>query len=392
MSNINGRILEISSDDNSKLAGRSRIKLILHTIYPDDSRETNSNGIHWVRKYTEANLASVQGMPIAVSFADDEKSIPLGHGNIEFRKENGKVTPVFEGSETVGHIESASIQTLSIDGVEQTVLVGDGVLYNQRYPNFVDYCKEAILLGSLKASIEICGTDENDGNIIYDGERTDAFRIPMVYDYSGIAILGVKEADENCYVIEVNEKISDEDKKEVNPIMNEDVIKALISDTIREALCRNEEYESKMSELNAQLDAMKSECAAKDAKIAELNAQIEASKKDAESCAADLEKCNSELNEIKKTNALNALNDALAKFSEDEQKVAEVEINAYKENPLEGNLDVINTKILAGIGEAKMKADEEAKIAAETNAAKDDSLDIFGAVGTDPNGADESIF
>lgn len=175
MSNINGRILEISSDDNSKLAGRSRIKLILHTIYPDDSHETNSNGIHWVRKYTEANLASVQGMPIAVSFADDEKSIPLGHGNIRFRKENGKVTPVFEGSETVGHIESASIQTLSIDGVEQTVLVGDGVLYNQRYPNFVDYCKEAILLGSLKASIEICGTDENDGNIIYDGERTDAF-------------------------------------------------------------------------------------------------------------------------------------------------------------------------------------------------------------------------
>ena len=64
-------------------------------------------------------------------------------------------------------------------------------------------------------------------------------------------------------------------------------------------------------------------------------------------------------------------------FSEDEKKFAESEINAFNENPMDGNVDAIVNKIFAGIGQASKKAVEDAKIA-EQNSAKEVAVeDIF---------------
>ena len=70
-------ILEMGSRKTK--GGRRYIKMALLTIH-DNEEDTNLNGLHWTEQNVLANIESIKGMPICCEFADDTKTVPLGHG------------------------------------------------------------------------------------------------------------------------------------------------------------------------------------------------------------------------------------------------------------------------------------------------------------------------
>ena len=84
-----------------------------------------------------------------------------------------------------------------------------------------------------------------------------------------------------------------------------------------------------------------------------------------------------QLGELKAKERLGELNSAIEGFTDEEKKYAEVEINSFNENPMEGDIDAIVNKIYAGIGVASKKAENYTKVA-EINSAKEVEIeDIF---------------
>jgi chromosome segregation ATPase len=184
--------------------------------------------------------------------------------------------------------------------------------------------------------------------------------------------------------------------------MNEQEVKAVIEQTV-----------NTMAELNSKLEECQKDC---DAKIAEANENAEAAIAEKNEVVASVEEIKTALEQVRaeykeldeKYNELweekkqlekalgeakakervAALNTALAEFSEVEREYAKDEINAFNENPMEGEIDAIVMKINAGIG-AAFKADEVAK-AAEQNSV--DNGDIFEEMHTSKEVADENIF
>lgn len=366
------KILELSS--KSSKGGRRKIKMVLLTLH--NKGETNLNGISWKEEYVLNNLESIKGIPICASFIDSEdKEIPLDHGYTEtVELGDGKSEPLFNNSECCGVIEEAKIEDLEIDGEMKRVLVGYGVLFYQRYKKFCDYIKQNILLSEVKSSIEIVGKD--GGTIVYDGGYNEKIRYPQVFDFSATAILGsVKEADENCYVLEVAQKKEQEEKK---IMFDEKVLRDVIVSAITETNSKNDELTQKITELNSAV-------AEKDAQIAKLNEKVEEDKtsetdKDAkiEELKNKIAELEAQLNECKKAEQNSALDKALEGFTEDEQKYAESEIASFRENPLEGDVDTVVNAINAGIGKAFKAAKGKTS---EQNSANDDSeIDIFSEI------------
>ena len=380
------KILELSS--KSSKGGRRKIKMVLLTLHNEG--EKNLNNISWKEEYVLNNLESAKGIPICASFINPEdKEIPFDHGYTETVEiGDGKSEPLFNNSECCGVIEDVKIEDLEINGETKRVLVGYGVLFYQRYKNFCDYIKKNILLSEVKSSIEIVGKD--GGAIVYDGGYNEEIRYPQIFDFSATAILGsVKEADENCYVLEVAQKTEQEEI-----VMNEKEMRDLIVATIVETNDKNNELTKTINELNSTI-------ADKDTQIADLNAKVEANATADADKDAKIEELNgkvaeleAKLDECKKAEQNAALDKAIGEFSEEEQKYAESEINSFRENPLEGNVDAVVNAIHAGIGRASKKAEADAKVA-EQNSAKDDAdLDIFSEVNSveDTDDSDVNIF
>lgn len=379
------KVLEISNRKSK--GGRRRIEIVLHKI-PSDSSEVNRNGIHWSEKNTLANIETVKGIPICAEFSDADKEVPLGHGYTSTEIIDGKRTPVFENSEVVGYIDHGEIRDITVNDESIRALVGTGYLYEQRYPKFVQWVRSNVETSSVDTSVEIVGYEENGNEIVYEaGECSEKYRCPEKYQYSGTAIISVLPADANAIVLECA-GANNQDKEETYSMTEQeimDVIKGALNET------------NSLKEIHqAEVDALNSTIAEKDVTISELNAtveQVQQALKDMEAERdawyaerAELEKT---LGELKAKERLGKLNEALSAYSEDEQKFAEVEINAFKENPVEGNLDVIKNKINAAIVE---KRNEEAKIA-EQNAAKqkeDEKIeDIFSEVNSFSNENEE---
>lgn len=379
------KILELSS--RSSKGGRRKIKMVLLTLHNEG--ETNLNGISWKEEYVLNNLESIKGIPICASFVDSEdKEIPLDHGYTEtVELGDGKSEPLFNNSECCGVIEEAKIEDLEIDGEMKRVLVGYGVLFYQRYKKFCDYVKENILLSEVKSSIEIVGKD--GGTIVYDGGYNEKLRYPQVFDFSATAILGsVKEADENCYVLEVAQKKEQEETK----VMDEKIIRDVIVTAINETNSKNDELTQKITELNSTI-------ADKDAQITELNEKVEANKTSDADKDAKIEELNqkiaeleAQVNECKKAEQNSALDKALEGFTETEQRYAESEINSFRENPLEGNVDTVVNAINAGIGKAFKAA--ESKTSEQNSANNETELDIFSEINSveDTDDNDVNIF
>lgn len=374
-------ILEIGSKKSK--GGRRYIKLALLTIHQNEE-ETNLNGIHWREQYVINNLESIKGMPLCCEFTDETKTVPLGHGYTnQIIDENGNPLPIFENSETVGVIEKAQIENIVIDDEEQRVLTGEGYLYNQRYPNFVKWLKDNMAENPIKSSIEIVGTEENENHIVYEGEISDDYRIPMEFDFSGSAILSVKEADKNAVVLEAASLNKDNSKEsEVNG-MDEKTL-ALICDSVKNAVSetnsKNTEYETKIAELNQTI-------ADKDATITELNASVaeiqgaieavkaEMAQKENELTAAWEERAALEkaLGEAKAKERLGELNEAIKNFTDEQKAFAQTEIDAFNADPVNVEINTVVDAIYRGIGKQSMEKKDEPVV--EVN-----SADIYGEV------------
>ena len=364
------KILEI----NKRIGGRKNIRMVLLTIHEEG--EMNRNGITWVEQYVLDNLESIKGIPICATFLDEDKENLYDHGYTEtVESEDGKSEPLFLNSESVGVIEDAKIEVIEIDGETKKVLVGYGYIFCQRYPNLCEKLESS----KVKSSIEIMGTDENDRKIIYDGGYKEKGRKPMVFDFTGTCLLGVLEADENCYVLEVAENKNKEEKLN----MDENKIIEVIQKAITETNAVKADTETKIAELNSQIEA-------KDAEIKEANeakevAENNASEKDSK--IAELEAENAKLKEelaaCKKREACEAFDAMLVNYTDDEKKCVESEINAYKENPLDGNADEIISKICRNIVENQKKAEADAKIAEQNEAKENETIDIFSEVNSD---------
>ena len=367
---MKNNILEI----NKRVGGRKNIRMVLLTIHEEG--EMNRNGITWVEQYVLDNLESIKGIPICATFLDEDKEDLYDHGYTEtVESEDGKSEPLFLNSESVGVIEDAKIEVIEIDGETKKVLVGYGYIFCQRYPNLCEKLESS----KVKSSIEIMGTDENNRKIIYDGGYKEKGRKPMVFDFTGTCLLGVLEADENCYVLEVAENKNKEEKLN----MDENKIIEVIQKAITETNAVKADTETKIAELNSQIEA-------KDAEIKEANeakevAENNASEKDSK--IAELEAENAKLKEelaaCKKREACEAFDAMLVNYTDDEKKCVESEINAYKENPLDGNADEIISKICRNIVENQKKAEADAKIAEQNEVKENETIDIFSEVNSD---------
>ena len=395
------KILEINKRVSK--GGRKNIRMILLTIHKDG--EMNRNGITWNEEYVNKNLESIKGIPICATFLDEDKDSLFDHGYTEtVESEDGKSEPLFLNSESVGVIEDAKIEDIEIDGETKRVLVGYGYIFCQRYPALCTKLETS----TVKSSIEIMGKDENDRKIIYDGGYKEKGRVPMEYDFSATALLGVLEADENCYVLEVAENQNKEEK--INMEFTEEM-KNSIKEVISEMNDKSQNYETKILELNSTIKTKDAEIAEKDEKISELNASVE----QIQAALTELEDSQKtwweerdvlikELAKAKVAEKIGEMNEALEKYSDEEKEVAKEdiekltnEINACEKvdelNKVTSEINSIVNKINSAIVDKQKKALKDAKIAEQNEAKENDTIDIFSEVNSDnADDSDTNIF
>lgn len=381
---MHNNILEISSKTSKD--GRVPIKIALLTI-PDNETETNENGIHWIREYVEQNIDTVKMMPICAEFSSDDKDVPLGHGLTGVTvDENGISEPQFLNSDTVGVMEYGTIETIKdVNGNDVDALVGNGYLYNQRYPALVSWVRENFATGRVDTSIEITGKLENNNKIIYLEETpTEEYRSPMVFSFTGTALLSIPPADPSAIVLEVAQKKDHIKEETENMEFDINEIKSAIQTTMSELCSKNDEYESKIAELNSVIAEKDAIIAEKDNTIVETNATVEQVQKaladleaERQGYWAEREALEKELGELKAKARLGELNSAIENFSDEEKKYAEVEINSFNEDPMKGDISAIVNKIYAGIGQASKQAETEKVNEINSMNNKVDIEDIF---------------
>lgn len=374
-------IYEISSEN--KIAGRRPIKVVLHEIFPDNTR-WQENGISWKEEYVQANLHSVVGMSIVAEFLTEDRDVPYNHGMTDVREEDK--LPLFEDATMVGHFDKAYVDDVEIGGVTKRCLVAEGTLDEMRYPKFVAWLRENMADSVVKGSVEIVGKPEHDGYIIYSGGWKEEGRVPQYYDYSGYAILSVKPADEAAIVMELNNKKLDKE----DGTMDEKTKNELMA-----AVTGWEEYWAKVDTLLAEISQLKADIAQKEADIKQLQADYdkEAAAKEAaeaglteanaakEAAEASLVEANAKITEMQNAAAVAELNAALAPYTEEQRAVAKEDIDAFNSNP--GSVEI--NSIVGKICTAMVQAARESQIA-ETNAAS--QIDVFGM--TDDAGKKEN--
>lgn len=395
-------ILEVS--EKISKGGRVPIKIALHKIH-SDPKETNKNGIHWKREYVVDAMESANGIPICAEFIDpEEKEVPLGHGLTGMMiNKDGLEEPVFLNSETVGVIEKAYIEEFEDDDEKNEMLVGEGYLYNQRYPKFVQWIRDNYATNGVETSIEIVGLPENGNNILYEEDNpTQDFRTCKSYLYSGCAILSLEAADSDAIVLEISQK-RHQKKEEKSMDFNMDEVKSVIEKTITELNEKDavhatevQTLNTQISELNSQIENKEAEISEKDNTITELNASVEQLKK----VIADMEVerdtwwkqkdiLEAELAKAKVAEKLSELDTAMGEFNEAEKEVAKEDIAALQEKiekcekseeleNVTSEINSIKSKICMAIVE-KQKADEKVRKSEQNSHEKQVTVeDIFG--------------
>ena len=368
-------IYEISSEN--KIAGRRPIKVVLHEIFPDNTR-WQENGISWKEEYVQDNLHSVVGMSIVAEFLTEDRDVPYNHGMTDVREEDK--LPLFEDATMVGHFDKAYVDDVEIGGVTKRCLVAEGTLDEMRYPKFVAWLRENMADSVVKGSVEIVGKPEHDGYIIYSGGWKEEGRVPQYYDYSGYAILSVKPADEAAIVMELNNKKLDKedgtmDEKTKNELM------AAVTGAVSEVNSKWEEYWAKVDTLLAEISQLKADIAQKEADIKQLQADYDKEAAAKEAAEASLVEANAKITEMQNAAAVAELNAALAPYTEEQRAVAKEDIDAFNSNP--GSVEI--NSIVGKICTAMVQAARESQIA-ETNAAS--QIDVFGM--TDDAGKKEN--
>lgn len=398
------KTFEIFSESKKKgQNGRRKFKLILYKIHPDDcidvvnevGTQYNLNGITWIREYCEQALDSIKGMFLRCEFLDEDRTEICGHGLTDII--DG--VPIFENATTIGTFTKGYIQEIEDENGEKIlVCIGEGEIDSSCYHNFCEKLDENIAKGIYpQGSVEILKT-EGEENIIYRYGYKDHGRIPMKFIHSGYALLGIAPSDNTAKLLELNNK-----KEETT--MTEAEIKALVDQTVStytnaevEINQCKEDCARQISELNAQVEAVTAE-------KNEVIANSEAIQKALDDCKAEFDELDKkysalcdemrelreELGKAKARERIGELNAAIAEFSDTEKDYAKAEIEAFKADPENVEINSVVGKIYEGIGKTA-KADT-AKQVAEQNAAQTSLEDIFSVVETDTKVSEEvSIF
>lgn len=389
-------ILEISQRSNKN--GRVPIKIALLKIH-DDPKETNKNGIHWEKEYVLNAIDSVKGMPLCCEFASEDKSCPLGHGLTgEVVDSNGVHEPVFENSDVVGTFEKAEIETIKdINGNEIEALCGYGYLYYQRYPKLVDWVRKGFATGEVCTSIEIMGLKENDNKIIYEDGYNENMRSPMIYCFSGCALLSIAPSDDDAVVLEISQrKITNKEEKK-NMEFDKKEFEEVLKSTLAEINSEKKSHDEEVSELNNKIADLNSQIETKDNTISELNAsveQLQATLKQMESDIdtywAERELLEREIAKAKVSEKLAELDNSLKEFNAEEKEVAKEDIEELKKNinacqkkeelnNVTSEINSIKSKICMNIVAKQKQAESEARIS-EQNSEEVKIEDIFSEV------------
>lgn len=389
-------ILEISQRSNKN--GRVPIKIALLKIH-DDPKETNKNGIHWKKEYVLNAIDSVKGMPLCCEFVSEDKSCPLGHGLTgEVVDSNGVHEPVFENSDVVGTFEKAEIETIKdINGNEIEALCGYGYLYYQRYPKLVDWVRKGFATGEVSTSIEIMGLKENDNKIIYEDGYNENMRSPMIYCFSGCALLSIAPSDDDAVVLEISQrKITNKEEKK-NMEFDKKEFEAVIKSALSEINSEKKSHDEEVSELNEKISELNSKVEEKDAKISELNASVEQLQEtlkkmesDRDTYWAEREILEREIAKAKVAEKLAELDSSLSEFNAEEKEIAKEDIEELKKNinacqkkeelnNVTSEINSIKSKICMEIVARQKQAESEARIS-EQNSEEVKIEDIFSEV------------
>ena len=368
--------------------GRRHFKVILHEIYPDScvdevngvANEYNANGISWIREYCEKALPYIEGMSLRCEFLDSERTILNGHGETEIK--DG--LPLFENADVIGHFERGYITDIETDEGIKTVCIGEGTIDGLCYHNFCEKLEKDIEDGNApQGSVEILKTGDNP-TIIYKYGYKDFGRIPMVFEYSGYALLSILPADQTAKILELNNNVNEEEKA-----MGENEIKAIVSQVVSEMNSAadeinkiREECEKRIEETQAIANDFQSEVNQLNEEIADLESKINALNEANAALTSEKEALSSEVNELKgsleeaqKKEKIGELNAAINEFTDEQKAYAQAEIDAFNENPLTSEINSVVNKIHAEIGKKYM---EEAKKASENDEVEVE--DIFSEI------------
>lgn len=382
------RLFELSSEARG---GKRPIKMILHRIMdsPDDWQD---NGVSWNETYVREAMKGIAGADIAVEYlrkgqtADDTEI--SGHGFTgETLDYDGRPMPMFsEDSEVVGTITGAEITNVELDGRNVKVLMADGYIYEHRHPGLVEWLKIHVPKGEVMGSVEIVGCPENNNEIVYEDGYKPKGRVPMRYEYAGYAILSasVEPADKACYVLEINNK-GDEcmDEAKAREFVDE------IKQEIHAVLDENTRLTAEINSLNEQAESKTSELNEANAKVAQLEAALEQVKAEMQQKCEEFEQkwqehdqemnnliaekglLQAEIAKYQVQERLNSLNTALAPFTSEELNMAQEQIDAYKADPMNHEVNEIVNAIYIGIG--KHNKELEAAKASEQNEKQGDN-------------------
>ena len=382
------KTFELSKKDSKN--GRRHFKVILHEIYPDScvdekngvASEYNENGISWIREYCEKALPTLEGKSIRCEFLDEERTFLNGHGETETK--DG--LPIFENAVMIGTFEKGYITDIETDEGIKTVCIGEGTIDGLCYHNFCEKLEEDIEDGNAPfGSVEILKTGDNP-SIIYKYGYKDYGRIPMVFEYSGYALLGVRPADKTAKILELNQS-NNVDKEDFT--MGENEIKAIVSQVIgemnssaEEINAMKEECEKRIAESQELVKELQAEIERQNENIAELESKVTALNEANTALTSEKEALTGEINELKsnledaqKKEKIGELNAAIKGFTDEQKAFAQAEIDAFNENPLTSEINSVVDKIHAEIGK---KYIEEAKKASEH--VEDDVEDIFSEI------------
>lgn len=398
MERFQTRLFEISSE--AARGGKRPIKLILHRIM-DDPSDYQTNGISWKEEYVVEAAKRIAHADIAVEYlrkgdtADETEIGGHGYAKEEVKDADGRLIPKFnKNSEVVGSIERAYVTDVEIDGVMTHVLMADGVIYEHRHRGLVDWLKKNVPLGTVLGSVEIVGTPENNNQIVYEDGYKEYGRVPMQYEYAGYAILSasVPPADEACYILEVNEKEENSmDESKIRELVEE------IKGELHAVYDKNTELTNELNSANEQRDAKVNELEEANTKVQTLETALEQVKAELETYREAEQKlweenekkwsdlCNQkailekEIAEYKVKERLSELEAALEPFTDEQKAVASEQIEAYKADPMNHEVNSIVDTIYVGIGKKAMETKPEPQHVDEQNS-KHEVDDIFSEI------------
>lgn len=378
------KLFEINNKQDKK-TGYKRFKLILAEIYDkscivdETGTKYNDNGITWIDEYVENVKDTLIGSSVTVEFADDSKTDILGHGETGQYKDG---VPLLSNATTIGHFDKSYIdEVIDNDGETKKVFVGEGTLDYMRYSDCIDLLSEKLSNNeTIYGSVEIVRTENNPALVYLYGYK-DIGRIPTEFEFSGYALLGcgVQPSDHTASLLELNNK---KNKNEEEIITMDEKTLGMITDSIKATISecngKNEEFESKITELNSALEIKTNENNDLSDKIEKLQKAIQEMETEREGFYAERDALEKELGALKAEKRLAEMNTALANFTDEQKEYAKAEIEAFNADPIKSEINSITSKIYEGIGKATIASEaEKAKIIAEQNSKK---IDIFADV------------